>query len=191
MPDLPNVRQEQILKWLGESQSLSIEDLVNRLHVSVMTVHRDLDQLVRSGQVAKVHGGVMLDQPREQHQRAIQLCRACGIPAPERTMMIIQLPKSEPYHACCPHCGFFLLKELSSNASVLAREFIYGRMVNASQAFYLAESSVTLCCQPSHLCFACIEDAQRFQQGFGGQILTYDDALQQAAAHHQHSPHHG
>ncbi|MEZ4669526.1 MAG: DeoR family transcriptional regulator [Anaerolineae bacterium] len=190
MPELPTIRQEQILKWLGESQSLSIDDLVTRLQVSVMTVHRDLDQLVKSGQVAKVHGGVMLAQARTPHQRAVQLCRACGIPAPERTMMIIQLPKAEPYHACCPHCGFFMLQELDQHAAVMAREFIYGRMVNAAQAVYLADSSVTLCCQPSHLCFASAEDARSFQKGFGGHILTFDEALQYAASHHGHEYHH-
>lgn len=186
MADLPTVRQEQILKWLGESQTLSIDELVNRLQVSVMTIHRDLDHLVQSGQVAKVHGGVVLAQTRQQHQRALQLCRACNIPASERTMMIIQIFRSEALYACCPHCGFLLLKDLPSVDSVLVRDFIYGRMVNAMHAIYLAECSIILCCQPSHLCFANADDARHFQRGFGGHRLTYDEALNYSISHHQH-----
>jgi nitrous oxide reductase accessory protein NosL len=49
-------------------------------------------------------------------------------------------------------------------------------MVNARQATFLLGSKVTLCCEPSALCFASEEDALHFQLGFGGQVCTLEQA---------------
>lgn len=185
MSELPTARQDLILSWLNETPSLSIEELVSRLGVSIMTVHRDLDHLVRSGQVEKVHGGVMRAEARPRHTRALQLCRMCDAPISERTQVIIQPAQSEPLYACCPHCGLLLLADSIQPVSILAKDFIYGRMVNARTASFLVNSSVTLCCQPNYLCFACEQDAQSFQMGFGGQLMTFEDARTALVADHQ------
>ncbi len=185
MTELPTARQDLILSWLTESPSLSIDELVSRLGVSVMTVHRDLDHLVKSGQVEKVHGGVIRPAARPRHTRALQVCRLCDAPISERTQVIIQTASGEPLYACCPHCGILLLSDSIQAISVLAKEFIYGRMVNARTAAYLVNSDITLCCQPNYLCFACTEDALKFQQGFGGQIMTFEDAQAALVAAHQ------
>jgi nitrous oxide reductase accessory protein NosL len=67
---------------------------------------------------------------------------------------------------------------------VLATDFLYDRTLNAAQAVYLVESTVTACCMPSVLCFATNNDAQRFQQGFGGQMMTFTEARHYLAEHH-------
>ncbi|MCA0454417.1 MAG: DeoR family transcriptional regulator [Chloroflexi bacterium] len=186
MVDFPTTRQEQILGWLSESPSLSIDELVRRLGVSVMTIHRDLDQLVRSGQVEKIHGGVIRADSRTRRTRALQVCRLCDAPVSERTQVIIQTAASEPLYACCPHCGILLMGEVVQPTSILAKDFIYGRMVNALTAYYLVGSSITLCCQPSYLCFGSEGDALNFQKGFGGRIATFDEAKVQLEAEHHH-----
>ncbi len=186
MSELPTARQDLILSWLNETPSLSIDELVSRLGVSIMTVHRDLDHLVRAGQVEKVHGGVMRAESRPRHSRALQLCRLCDAPISERTQVIIQPAQGEPLYACCPHCGLLLLAESIQPVSVLAKDFIYGRMVNARTASYLVNSSVTLCCQPNYLCFACEQDALAFQTGFGGQLMMFEEARGALLSTHQH-----
>jgi DNA-binding transcriptional ArsR family regulator len=186
MSELPTARQDLILSWLNETPSLSIDELVSRLGVSIMTVHRDLDHLVRAGQVEKVHGGVMRAESRPRHTRALQLCRLCDAPISERTQVIIQPAQGEPLYACCPHCGLLLLADSIQPVSILAKDFIYGRMVNARTASFLVNSSVTLCCQPNYLCFACEQDARSFQMGFGGQLMTFEDARAAMVADHQH-----
>ena len=185
MGELPTARQDQILHWLGESPSLSIDELVSRLGVSTMTVHRDLDQLARSGKVEKVHGGVIRAEAHSRHTRALQLCHLCEAPISERTQVIIQPSHGEPIYACCPHCGILLLAEFEQPISILAKDFIYGRVVNARTAAYLVNSDITLCCQPNYLCFSSPQDALKFQNGFGGQIMTFDEAQAALTADHQ------
>ena len=185
MTELPTARQDLILRWLGETSSLSIDDLVSRLGVSVMTVHRDLDQLARTGQVEKVHGGVVRAEARPRHTRALQLCRLCDALVSERTQVIIQTSHDELLYACCPHCGILLLADIDQPISMLAKDFIYGRMVNARTASYLVNSDITLCCQPNYLCFASTQDALKFQNGFGGQIMTFAEAQTTLTAEHQ------
>ncbi len=185
MSELPSTRQDLILSWLAESASLSIDELVSRLGVSIMTVHRDLDQLVKAGQVEKVHGGVIRAESRPRNNRAMQRCYLCDSPISERTQVIIQPAQGDPIYACCPHCGLLLLADSIQPISILAKEFIYGRMVNARTAAYLVNSDITLCCQPSYLCFASTQDAIKFQKGFSGQIMTFDEARLALTAEHQ------
>jgi DeoR family transcriptional regulator, copper-sensing transcriptional repressor len=185
MGDLPTARQDQILEWLSESPSLSIDELVQRLGVSTMTVHRDLDQLARHGQVEKVHGGVIRAEAYPRHTRALQVCHLCDAPISDRTQVIIQPVQGEPIYACCPHCGILLLNEFDQPISILAKDFIYGRVVNARTASYLVNSDITLCCQPNYLCFASAQDALKFQNGFGGQILSFEEARTTLTSEHR------
>lgn len=47
----PTERQHHIIGLLGIRRSLTIQELVAELDVSVMTVHRDLNTLASSGQL--------------------------------------------------------------------------------------------------------------------------------------------
>lgn len=183
---LPTARQNQILQWLAEQQTLTIEELTARLNVSAMTIHRDLDALVQAGQVAKVHGGVTL---AAQHAHsAAQTCALCHVAVHDRSAFIIQVQDADPIIACCPHCGFHLLGDGPAVVSVLVKDFLYGRTLNAVQAHYLVDSTVHTCCLPGVLCFATRADAERFQKGFEGRLVDYA-ALRAhlSASHHTHS----
>jgi hypothetical protein len=179
---IPTERKNLILQWLHDQGSLTVDDLTKRLGVSVMTVHRDLDALAREGRVVKVHGGVALTAlPGEG--RGSASCRLCARPIQSRTVFQIRLEDGNVLLACCPHCGFLLLDD-SHVVSVLATDFLYDRTLNAAQAVYLIETVVTACCIPSVLCFATNDDARRFQQGFGGEIMTFAEARHYLAEHH-------
>lgn len=53
-------RRLQILDYLCERESSSVDELANQFAVSRMTIHRDLDQLVAMQCVRKTHGGVTI-----------------------------------------------------------------------------------------------------------------------------------
>lgn len=183
MTDFPRQRQEQILDWLQAQGFATVESLSARLGVSTMTVHRDLDRLAKAGAVQKVYGGVELAAAKPDY--APPTCSLCHAEVPARTAFLAQTPTGEKIHACCSHCGFLLLAENSHLASALARDFIYGRMVSVTQAAYVVESRIHLCCVPSVLCFTGHEDAESFQRGFGGQLMMFAEA--QHYMRHGHS----
>ncbi len=186
---IPLERQNLILQQLARSGSLSIEDLCQTFEVSPMTVHRDLDALARDGLVVKVHGGVALAE-QVSEKRPSGRCGLCDRAVEGRTAYTIILENGTRQTACCAHCGLLLLEDAKA-VSVLATDFLYGRTINAAQAVYLLESAVAVCCQPSVLTFASADDAQRFQKGFGGQVMAYSEARRFLIEHHRHihAPH--
>ena len=58
---LPYTRQQKILEQLNrleQHECLKIDDLARDFHVSNMTIYRDIEQLEKSGDALRVHGGV-------------------------------------------------------------------------------------------------------------------------------------
>ncbi|MBZ0299261.1 MAG: DeoR family transcriptional regulator [Anaerolineae bacterium] len=186
MGDIPSVRQKRILAWLQKTPTLTTEALVDALGVSLMTVHRDLDTLAQAGLVEKVHGGVVLVNPPSVPLAGV--CRLCHAPVSARTSFTIQQENGESLEACCAHCGFLLLKDYPA-ARVLVHDFLYNRILSADQALFLVESEVILCCMPSVLGFTCLHDATRFQRGFGGTVMTFEDTQLYLTAPQTHSHH--
>ncbi len=185
---IPNRRQAQIIVWLQENDTLTIKELVARLNVSAMTIHRDLDKLAAAGLVQKVHGGVKL-APEEslQGQTAVSLpCVMCGTAVSSRTAFTITLDNDHKETACCAHCGILRLSQLDGVGSALTPDFIYGRMVNVFQAWFLVGSDVQLCCVPGILSFARANDAQKFQQGFHGEVMDFTAVQQYLIQTHMH-----
>lgn len=60
---MPKERREQILQQLNENGKIEIEDLVNELNVSAMTIRRDLAFLEETEQIIRTHGGAILNKP--------------------------------------------------------------------------------------------------------------------------------
>lgn len=182
MPNLPSQRQEAILTWLQEKQTLTIDQLCRHFGVSNMTIHRDLDSLVQAGLVEKVHGGVMIAKPKPI---APTQCQMCGMTISTRTQFVIHTLEDETFQACCPHCGLMLMQGKAIK-SALASDFIFCRMTNVLQATFVLESRIVLCCAPSVLCFASQEDAASFQVGFGGWLANYAETQAWLADQHHH-----
>ncbi len=180
---LPNVRQSQILQRLRDQGTVTIDDLVIHFGVSLMTIHRDLDVLVRDGLAVKVHGGVTL--PEQVVKLTGSTCQLCDQPIQARTAFTIQIENGESIQSCCPHCGFLLLPNVHEVVAVLTKDFLYGHTLNARQGVYLLDSTVTVCCSPSTLCFASHEDAARFQKGFGGMVMTFAETQAHLTSHHR------
>ncbi len=174
MPEAPPaVRRQHILTWLQAEGSISISQLAERLDVSIMTVHRDLNVLAEEGGVRKLHGAVILDS----ELRTQDTCEMCGMINDGRTSCRLHMEDGSQIEACCPHCGLMLIHRKRGVESAFIRDYLYGYMVNANSALYVMNSGITLCCRPSLLAFATVEDAERFVTGFGGTVLTYAEAM--------------
>ncbi len=174
MPLLRADRHERILSILAEQQSVRVADLVQLLDVSEMTIHRDLDQLAAQGRLRKVRGGAMLSPTPSSDP----VCCVCHRAHFSRTPVVLLHVEQNHEHACCPHCGLVaLIQPKQGVISALMTDFLYGRMINCRLATYIVAPSIRLCCTPTVLAFERREDAERFQRGFGGQLLDLQGAL--------------
>lgn len=171
-----DVRRRTILQLLQKRGSIAVSDLTKRFGVSRMTIHRDLDVLVQQGLAQKRHGWVELAATPAPATAGGARCMMCHTEVPERTQFTLQLENGERLQACCPHCGLMMLSHKAGVQSALARDFLYGRMVNALDAFYVVESRIATCCAPSVLCLQAV-DAADFQRGFGGTVLNCTETI--------------
>lgn len=174
-------REQKILEYLKNNGSASIQQLVEEFGVSNMTIHRDLNKLAEAGHVVKKHGGAVLPGTSNKSMDDAQICAMCGKPVSQRTVFIVKLENGEEVRACCAHCGLMLQSRLENVWQSLTADYLYGHMISAGQAYYLVESEVSICCVPSILAFGSNADAEKFQKGFGGQVLSMNDT-----AHYLH-----
>jgi DeoR family transcriptional regulator, copper-sensing transcriptional repressor len=168
-------RQNRIIELLAEQGSVQVDELMRLLGVSKMTVHRDLDALEIDGRLRKVHGGAALVDVTPSKE-----CTFChgAIPPDSRSKVTLHMADGKQQHACCAHCGLLALPALGMLVtSVLVTDFLYGRAVNARSATYVVNPGLNICCAPTTLAFQAQSDAERFQQGFGGQVLNFNAAL--------------
>ncbi len=174
-------RREKILQYLQEQETLSIQELANRLSVSLMTVHRDLDALAAEGHLEKLRGGVRRLSPSLNRNR----CALCGKNVSPRTLFLLRLPSGEVKQACCAHCGLLLFAQMEGWA--LTMDFLHDHVLSARQAIYLVESELITCCAPSVLTFGSHEEAEKFRTGFGGRVCSMQETinfLQQVTSSH-------
>ena len=169
-------RHQYILDHLAQHGRVEISELEQSLGVSAMTVHRDLDALAQAGRLRKVRGGALLVSADQDP--APERCVGCYGPVTPRTQVVLHLHDGSQRRACCPHCGLMALGRLSATVqSLLITDFLTGRMVNGRDAVYLAAPELAVCCTPSVLSFEDRKNAERFQAGFGGSVMTLDEAL--------------
>ena len=176
MPTLSD-RQQQLYEILQTRRRISTKEILTHFEISPATASRDIHALMLAGLAEKASRGVSLVSPAEQSLRE-KKCSYCGGTVNERTVFIIQLQNGGQRYACCCHCGLMALGQVGVQTA-LASDFVYGRMVNARQAAYVMGSSVNLCCEPSVLCFANVEEAYCFQSGFGGVTYSMNGAISQ------------
>jgi len=167
---LASERRQIILEQLENSGRVSVSDLTETLDVSRITIHRDLSQLADEGRLEKVFGGAVARQASGKIG-----CAMCGMEPKERTAFVLQCADGSQLQACCPHCGIMLLSSRPQVVSALAADFLHGRMVNVRAATFLVDPDLTVCCTPTVLCFHRRDEAEKFQRGFGGEVMDLDD----------------
>lgn len=175
---LPIERRNKILQLINERQCIKISELSELLHVSEMTVHRDLAPLVHKGLVVKTFGGIM--QPPKEQKETQENCVFCHKDYQKHLTYRLILPCGTVEVACCAHCGFLRHYQLNEEVNqVLVNDFLKQTTINALTATYVMDTTLDLnCCQPQALPFEHKKHAEQFAQGFGGHIYSFEEAKQ-------------
>lgn len=173
---LPIERKQQILTWLQEEETLRIAEISERLEVSEMTVYRDISSLVKEQKVLKTSNGVTLIDLATGHSKD---CSYCAKPVHSRLGVQFILTNQQIEQTCCMHCGLLRYSEIESKVSqILCRDFLRDTTISAKRAHFLIETNAHMnCCEPEVLVFDSQKQAKQFQQGFGGQLITFEKAL--------------
>src|SRR5690625_3764707 len=176
---LPIERQNRIRELIRTKENIKISELSKELSVSDMTIHRDLKPLITEGLIVKTFGGIMLAQKHpvsSEHQQCIYCCREI-IPRMSYRMV------TDSNHieiACCAHCGLLRHHQLDHEVvQAICHDFLRHTTISASKAWYVMNTSIDIgCCQPQVLAFELKKHANHFIKGFGGDVLSFYQAIQ-------------
>lgn len=116
--------------------------------------------------------------------RADLECPNCGmdISKYQHTRYEVTATDGRKWVTCGVHCGLILQINLGDKfKSATATDFITGRGSDAHEMFYVYKSEAVPDMWPSFIAFLRRENAERFQKGFGGEVLTYEEALKKAS----------
>jgi DeoR family transcriptional regulator, copper-sensing transcriptional repressor len=163
-------RQQQIIRLVNQKGDISVREIQQTLGISQATAYREIQEITQQGLVVKVPGGVI--QVRNSANRCIQ----CGRENNPRTIFLFEQSDGEKFAACCSHCGLMALAKRANISLATTSDFFYGTLLNASQAWYVLNADINLCCRPTTLSFSSEEDARRFILGFGGELLDFSAA---------------
>jgi len=129
------------------------------------------------------------------------VCDLCGRPLHQETLYRIHLSDGQVTQACCPRCGLHFQQGRDDVVLVEVADFRTSKLLDATQAFYVEDSSVNLCyldtpvrrhiegtestltwdrCMPGLLAFQLRENAEEFKREKGGLIKTYEQLLEEA-----------
>jgi len=111
----------------------------------------------------------------------IKRCQVCGMDVSKypHTKYGVTTKEGEELSTCGVQCGLTLhlrLKEKFKSAT--ATDLLSNRSVDAQKGFYVYKSTVITDMAPGFIAFATKMNADKFQKGFGGKVLTYQEALE-------------
>ena len=92
---------------------------------------------------------------------------------------VVTTTDGKTYPTCGVQCGLTLQIRLGNKfKSAMATDLITHREVEAKNAFYVYKSSVITDMAPGFIAFSAKEKAENFAKGFGGKVVTYQEALE-------------
>src|SRR5690625_7671616 len=100
---LPVERQNRIKELIQDKQNMKISTLSQLLHVSEMTIHRDLKPLLKEGFIKKTFGGITLSKefvPQVEHP----VCTYCQHPINNQLAYQLILNNKQHKTTCWAHC---------------------------------------------------------------------------------------
>ena len=111
----------------------------------------------------------------------IKRCHVCGMDVSKypHTKYGVTTTEGEEFSTCGVQCGVTLhlrLKEKFKSAT--ATDLLSNRSVDAQKAFFIYKSTVITDMAPGFIAFATKTNAEKFQKGFGGQVVSYQEALE-------------
>lgn len=107
-------------------------------------------------------------------------CAVCGMDTSKypHTKYVVMTVQGEELSTCGVQCGLTLhlrLKEKFKSAT--ATDLLSNRSVDGEKAFYVYRSSAITDMPPGFIAFSTKTNAEKFQKGFGGKVVTYQEAL--------------
>jgi nitrous oxide reductase accessory protein NosL len=107
-------------------------------------------------------------------------CVLCGMDLNKypHSIYTAKWKNGEETQTCGVQCGLSLqLMKPDNFKSSHATDLITNRRFPVSDGFYVFKSTVTTDMGPGFIAFKTRVNAEKFQKGFGGQIMTHEEAL--------------
>ena len=108
-------------------------------------------------------------------------CSMCGMDLGEslHVRFAIATRDGKEMAYCGAQCGLVTSIVMGSDnvKSMWATDFTTGKPVNAMDAWYVFKSTVITDMSPGLVAFKKKEHAEKFQKGFGGDLLDYENAI--------------
>jgi len=111
----------------------------------------------------------------------IKQCIVCGMDVSKysHTKYVVTTTEDKEFVTCGVQCGLTLhlrLKEKFKSAT--AADLLSNRSFDAQKGFYVYKSTVITDMAPGFISFVTRANAEKFQKGFGGKVVTYQEALE-------------
>jgi len=111
----------------------------------------------------------------------IKRCIVCGMDVTKysHTKYMVTTTEGKEFITCGVQCGLTLhlrLKEKFKSAT--ATDLLSNRSFDAQKGFFVYKSTVITDMAPGFISFVTRANAEKFQQGFGGKVITYQEALE-------------
>jgi len=111
----------------------------------------------------------------------IKRCIVCGMDVSKypHTKYVVMTTEGEAFSTCGVQCGLTLHLRLKEKfKSAMATDLLSNRSVDVQKAFYVYKSTVITDMGPGFIAFSTREKAENFAKGFGGRVVTYQEALE-------------
>lgn len=112
---------------------------------------------------------------------AIKRCIVCGMDVSKypHTRYVVTTTEEEEFVTCGVQCGLTLnLRFKEKFKSATASDLLSNRPFDAQKGFYVYRSTVITDMAPGFISFVTRTNAEKFQKGFGGEVVTYQEALE-------------
>lgn len=111
----------------------------------------------------------------------IKRCMVCGMDVSKypHTRYAVTTTDGREFQTCGVQCGLTLhLRFKEKFKSATASDLLSNRPFDAQKGFYVYKSMVITDMAPGFISLATRANAEKFQKGFGGQVVTYQEALE-------------
>jgi len=112
---------------------------------------------------------------------AVERCIICGMDVSKypHSRYVVKTTDGKEYVTCGVQCGLTLhLRFKDKWKSAMASDLLSNRPFDVKKGFYVYKSSVITDMAPGFIAFKRRVDAEKFAKGFGGQVVTYEEALE-------------
>ena len=111
----------------------------------------------------------------------VERCIVCGMDVSKypHTRYVVETTDGKKYTTCGVQCGLTLHLRFKDNwKSAKAADLLSNRPFDVKKGLYVYKSSVITDMGPGFIAFKRKTDAEKFANGFGGQVFTYEEAME-------------